>query len=273
MLTALVGVANVCGPTLSSLATNFGLWPLLGKLLAIISDARLGGRADQAVITERLLAISGEDAITVDRKNLPPLTSRLPVRIMILTNELPRLADSSGALANRFVVLTLKQSFLGREDPRLYDHLLRELPGILLWAIAGLQRLTQRGHFVQPDASTEAIGEMRDLSSPVSAFVREYCTVAPGVSVAVQDLYDAFVGWSHSQGIRRPPESNVFGRDLRAAIPGLDSGQRSDDSGRRVRIYKGIDVTLAGQHLAQASRSRNGQHAGPCLSPPGEMYA
>ena len=42
MLTALIGSGHVAGPTLASLGTNFGLSPLLGKPLAIISDARLG---------------------------------------------------------------------------------------------------------------------------------------------------------------------------------------------------------------------------------------
>ncbi len=94
ILSAVIGLANVCGPTLSSLATNFGLWPLVNKQLAVISDARLSGRrADEAVITERLLAISGEDAITIDRKNLQPVTLRLTARFMFLSNELPMLAD------------------------------------------------------------------------------------------------------------------------------------------------------------------------------------
>ena len=47
IIRSLVGPANVGGPTLASLALNFGLWPLVGRSLAIISDARLGGRTDQ----------------------------------------------------------------------------------------------------------------------------------------------------------------------------------------------------------------------------------
>ena len=43
ILTALVGAGNAAGPTLASLGTNFGLSPLLGKPLAVVSDARLGG--------------------------------------------------------------------------------------------------------------------------------------------------------------------------------------------------------------------------------------
>jgi hypothetical protein len=60
VLRELVGVANCSGPTLASLGGNFGLWPLLGKTLAIVSDARLSGRGDTAVVVERLLSVSGE---------------------------------------------------------------------------------------------------------------------------------------------------------------------------------------------------------------------
>jgi putative DNA primase/helicase len=62
ILRALIGAANTAGPTLNSLGNDFGLAPLLGKSLAIISDARFTGK-NAAVITERLLSISGEDAL------------------------------------------------------------------------------------------------------------------------------------------------------------------------------------------------------------------
>jgi putative DNA primase/helicase len=57
-------------------------------------------------VVERLLSITGEDTLTIDRKYREPWTGRLPTRFMILTNELPRFSDSSGALASRFVVST-----------------------------------------------------------------------------------------------------------------------------------------------------------------------
>ena len=68
VLTRLVGIDNAVAPTLAGLGMNFGLAPLIGKRIAIISDARLGARADQHAIAERLLSITGEDAITIDRK-------------------------------------------------------------------------------------------------------------------------------------------------------------------------------------------------------------
>jgi putative DNA primase/helicase len=160
VLRGTIGEANVAGPTLASLATNFGLWPLLGKSVAIVSDARLSGRADQAVVVERLLSISGEDAQTVDRKYAEPVTCKLPCRLMIFSNELPRLVDASGALAGRMILLRLVRSFYGSEDPGLTERLLAERPGILLWAIEGWRRLRERGHFLQPES-----GRTRPTSS------------------------------------------------------------------------------------------------------------
>ncbi len=241
VLTGLVGPVNVAAPPLSSLGQNFGLQPLLGKMLAIISDARLSGRADHAIVIERLLSISGEDAVTVDRKHRDPLTTRLPTRFMLLTNELPRLADPSGALASRFILLTLTKSWYGREDHELTDRLLAELPGVLNWAIDGWVNLQERGHFVQPESSAEAIRDLEELGSPIGAFIRDRCIVQPGQTVECGVLFEAWKLWCAEQGRDRPGTRQSFGRDLRAAVPGLRSKQPRD-GGARTRFYEGIGL-------------------------------
>ena len=54
ILGALIGKRNVCGPTLNSLGGDFGLAPLIGKPLAVISDVRFVGR-NGGIVVERLL--------------------------------------------------------------------------------------------------------------------------------------------------------------------------------------------------------------------------
>lgn len=245
ILTALLGAQNVANPTLCGLMTNFGLWPLIGKAVAIIGDARLSGRSDQAVITERLLSITGEDSLTIDKKNREPVTVRLFSRLMLLTNELPRLADASGALASRFVILRLRQSFLGREDTELERRLLAELPGILIWAIEGWRRLRQQGRFIVPTSSAEAVQELVELSSPVTAFVRERCTIEAGWRVEVGDLFREWQSWCTGQGREHAGNVQTFGRDLTAAYPFITTS-RPRVGGVRVREYRGIGVGNAG---------------------------
>jgi putative DNA primase/helicase len=242
VLTGLLGAQNVVGPTFSSLTTNFGLSPLLGKNLAIISDARLSGRADQAVITERLLAISGEDLLTVDRKNREPISVKLPTRLMILTNELPRLADSSGALTSRLINLLLKTSFYGKEDHALTTDLLGERAGIFLWAVEGLKRLRERGHFCQPQSAEDISARLTELSSPVTAFIEEFCEVGTGVSVAKQALYFSWKQWCENHG-HEPGSTGIFGRNLIAACPDIDTIR--ENKGNRSWMYQGIGLKEA----------------------------
>lgn len=127
VLADLVGRSNMAGPTLAGLATNFGLSTLVGKPLAVISDARLSGR-DNSQVVERLLTISGEDTIDIDRKYRQPWTGKLSTRLMVLSNELPNFGDSSGVIARRFIVLTMTTSWLGKEDTALTGKLAAEMP-------------------------------------------------------------------------------------------------------------------------------------------------
>jgi putative DNA primase/helicase len=241
---ALIGPSNCCGPTLASLATNFGLQSLLGKSAAIISDARLGGRTDGQIVVERLLSISGEDALTIDRKFQEATTAKLSARLMIFSNELPRLGDSSGAMASRFIVLRLVNSFLGHEDHDLGMKLHAELPGILLWAIAGWQRLRERGRFVQPETGAELIDDLEDLNSPIGQFLREECIVGDDYRVARADLYDAYVKWCEAHGRKHVDDQVGFGRQLRAALPSIrDTKPRVE--GRHVRHYVGVGLRAA----------------------------
>ena len=220
VLTHLIGMGNVAGPTTSSLAGPFGLQPLIGKSLAIVSDARFHGE-NVATVIERLLCISGEDALTIDRKHLTSVMMKLPTRFMFLTNEFPRLSDASGALAGRFVILRLTQSFYGKEDKNLTGRLIGELPGILNWAIEGWQHLRARGHFVMPSSVQDAVQEIEDLSSPVSAFVRDACTIGVGHRVSVDSLYTAWKRWCEQEGRQAISTKQTFGRDLAAAVAGV----------------------------------------------------
>ena len=151
---------------------------MIGKPLAVVSDARLNGR-DSSVVVERLLSVSGEDRLTVNRKYREQWTGTLPSRFMLLSNELPQLGDASAAIAGRFITLLLEKSWLGKEDRTLEPEMRGELPGVLNWALDGLARLEEQGEFTRPAGADDAYRALVDLSSPVKAFIRECCTVAP----------------------------------------------------------------------------------------------
>lgn len=248
VLRALVGTESVCSPTLASLGTPFGLAGLIGKTLALLSDVRLGGRADLAAIAENLLRVTGEDSISVGRKFRDDWTGQLAVRFVVFSNEIPALADASGALASRFVLLQTRRSFFGEEDPRLTVKLLDELPGIFVWALAGLDRLNARGHFTQPASSRQAIEQLELLGSPIKAFLAERCVIAPGADVECAMLFDEWRSWCAAQNREHAGTQQIFGRNLAAAAPGIRVVQLRDDLGARRRWYDGIRL----RHLGDA---------------------
>ncbi len=241
VLARLVGPGNVRSPTTSSLAGPFGLQPLIGKSLAIVSDARFSGKDVQTVI-ERLLCISGEDPLTIDRKHITSVTMKLPTRFVFLTKELPRLTDASGALAGRFMMLRLTESFYGREDTALTAKLLTELPGVLNWAIEGWRQLRERGHFVQPSSVEDALRDIEDLSSPVGAFVRARCEVGSGLRVRLDDLYAGWKEWCEADGRISVTTKQTFGRDLTAAVAGITTRVGTAN----LRFYQSIALKGSG---------------------------
>jgi putative DNA primase/helicase len=242
-LGALVGTENVAGPTLSSLSGDFGLAPLLGKTLAVVSDARLNGRGAHVVV-ERLLSISGEDTLTVNRKYREQWTGKLPSRLMLCSNELPQLGDASMAIAGRFVPLLMEHSWYGREDLGLEDALAVERSGILNWALDGLERLGEQGRFTRPDTVDETIRTLQDLASPVAAFVRDRCVRGPNEQVTRDDLYRAWRAWAEDNGHAKSSKT-VFGRDLRAALAGRLRTVQLREGEDRERAYQGIGLREA----------------------------
>lgn len=238
ILKQLVGAGNVAGPTISSLAAPAaeGLWPLIGKSVAIVGDARFAGDGLSTVV-ERLLCISGEDTVTINRKYLPSVTMKLPTRFVFMTNDTPKISDASGALAGRFVVLKFRNSWFGREDLGLDRRLISELPGILHWAIEGWHSLRAMGRFHQPPASMELIEEIEDSLSPVGAFIRDRCAVGADERVYKSTLYDAWRAWCKEQGRDHAGTLPSFGRDLRSAVARL--GTHQDREGR---FYSGVGL-------------------------------
>ncbi|MFI0845913.1 phage/plasmid primase, P4 family [Mesorhizobium sp. IMUNJ 23232] len=240
VLMSLVGDRNACAPAINSLGNPFGLQPLIGKQVAIVSDMRLGRKTDHAALAENLLRISGEDMVTADRKYKEAWTGRLAARFVIITNILPTFADASGALANRFIPLVMTESFCGRENPNLSNQLLLELPGILNWAVAGWKRLKERGYFVPPPAAAEAMADLSDLASPVAAFVREECDLDPQGIVSKLELFDAWRKHGERRGQTHCGTLSTFSRDLLAAFPKEIKPAKPRQSGERVPSYQGI---------------------------------
>lgn len=238
----LLGSKNYCGPSLNQLSQQFGMQSLIGKKLAVVPDARLDNRANRSVITEKLLSIIGEDPQEINRKNKEYWSGILPLRVMILSNELPDFKDDTGVIATRFVILQTINSYLGREDDKLDEKLCGELSGILNWALEGWLRLAERGKFVAP-GDGELNEELSSNASAVKAYAHDRCDFGADYAVSIEAVHNDYRAWCDGRGAQTWADRlpiNQFSGKLKAAFPGQITVSRPRDGGTRKRVFVGI---------------------------------
>ena len=188
------------------------------------------------------MRVTGEDPITINRKFLAAVTGPMPLRVVMMANELPEFIDPTGSFVSRFQLYRFRQSFYSREDPLLTHRLMSERSGILNWALEGLGRLQQRGRFTQPRTSAEELQHLEDLAKPLGAFVRTRCVLEPTSTVETQDLFKAWKDWAAEQEIGGPTSNVDFGRKLRKEGLGIGEGKGElarDPQGQVLRTLHG----------------------------------
>jgi putative DNA primase/helicase len=248
VLTAMTGTENVAAGRLDALAGPFGLEPLIGKSLLAFGDVRWNNSNAQTAI-QRILEISGEDKVTVPRKNRTDWEGTLGVRVMFAGNEVPRFSDPSGAMANRLRIVRFTQSFAGREDSGLTGRLLTELPGIFNWALEGLDRLADSGRFTESARSIQLRQRVGEGGDATSAFAEEYLEAVPGSWCYEDEVMEAYAEWC--ERTRRHRDSSTA-ETLRAAIMDLFPAVTNDKTTRRskrtaigprkVRTFEGLKL-------------------------------
>jgi putative DNA primase/helicase len=219
----LVGENSCAAANLSNFASDFGSSEWVGKSVIIVGDARVGGhRPDMSQIVENLLSISGNDKISINRKYCDRITMRLVSRIVIASNEFPKLTDDSKALSTRFIILQFNNSFLGREDTTLADRLSAELPQIFLWAVKGWERLRKNNKFTEPQGSVDEREELAAILSPVSVFVEDCCEIGTSYSESCSALFESYVKWCEKSNVIATSKT-MFGKRLKEAFPSVKS--------------------------------------------------
>lgn len=222
-LAAMLGNDQVCSTNLRTLCGSFGYQPMLGKLAAFMGDVRTPRYGDLGTALERILQIVGKDSVSINRKNLPILSNiQLCCRFTIALNDFPMLPDYANALEPRLLLLDFPNSYRGIEDRTLKPRLEAEAGNILPWALEGLKRLRLNNRFTSPGSSGKAIDCLRDVISPITTFIKEWCNLGD-TSIALDLVYDAWKMWGSRQGLR-PGTSAQFVNQLGNLYSQLDIG-------------------------------------------------
>jgi putative DNA primase/helicase len=254
-LKKLAGAENYVPLTFSDFSTQFGMEPVIGKSLAVITDAEPGGKVNTRLVMERLKAASGgDDGVTIDRKNQKSWTGDLPARFMIAANSLPAFEDASGAITERLLMLIFTRSFRENPDLTLEPALAKELPGILNWALDGFDRLENQGRFTEPELSKQKRREYgEEIDGGITAFVGDMCELGNDITgepfqvlkaTLAKAYHDYVDGPDFRDGESEHRAGTAFGKKLTGKYPEIGSARPRDKSTGKpgARVYTGIKL-------------------------------
>ena len=224
IMQALVGKEHHASIMLSDLAGDFGLSGLTDKRAIFIPDAHDAGKFERSAAIERIKSITGNDEVSVNRKNKPILSVKIPAKIILVANKHPKFLDEFGALADRELMLVFESSFAKVKDTDLGGKLRGELSGIANWAIAGLRRLRANGNrFTIGERGRKAQQDLAESQSPALRFANE-CLVVTGQKAdfmpldMVYSAYDHWATYTEQMSSRERRNKTDFRCDLMAAL-------------------------------------------------------
>jgi putative DNA primase/helicase len=232
---AMLGPEQCAETSFQSLVGAFGFQPLMGKLVAMIGDAKTPRASESDSALEKILQVTGGDHVTINKKGVSQLAStQLYCRFTFAMNDLPIFTDFSRALEARLNILSFGKSFLGKEDRSLKVRLRREAASgrMTMFALNGLKRLRQNNQFTFPESSKDLTRQYSELSVPTIAFGCECLETesnsekwTEGMWVSKDQVYDVWCAWCKARG-QRCGGREQFGRWLQAAYPEIYTARR-----------------------------------------------
>lgn len=226
ILSELMGEGNCSNVLLQQLSDRFSLSALVGKMANIAPDIS----AKDVLDTSILKALTGHDRIPIEQKFMAAYFAVLYTKLIFSANKLPRINDDSLGLYDRILLLNFPHTY--RENPKpgekkadvhLGEKLRAELPGILNWALEGLQRLMEQQAFTENAASRNAKTTYEVYAAPeetIKSFAARMIVKGNGCRVFSNKTWMAFQSYLQALGfkgkcsIKKKDFSNCLEREL-----------------------------------------------------------
>lgn len=167
---------------------------------------------DRRLAEARVKAVTGQDTVTCRFLYGEFFTYKPTFKLWMAMNHKPIIRGTDRGIWRRIVLIPFTQSFEGREDRELMDDLKSELPGILNWAIEGLQEWRNEG-LGTARVIVEATEEYRKESDILGQWFADCCASSPTGRTPAAEAYTSFRDWCRSFGFREPTQTG-FARGL-----------------------------------------------------------
>lgn len=239
LLTAFLGHENISNQSLYDLTSQrFSVVELHTRLANISPDVG----TDELKRTGIFKALTGGDYVKAEKKGQDLFSFKNYAKLNFACNQLPTSPDESDAFFRRFMVFEFNRVFKEDEaDPNIIEKLTTEdeLSGLLNWALEGLNRLLERGHFKQTKTTEEMRQFYQELANPELSFRNNCLTENSEGMLSKDQMYNAYSNYCKTKGLVSC-NKQTFTTELLKHIY-LEQGQKTID-GSRVRVWLGCDL-------------------------------
>lgn len=234
---SLFGKDSNAGQTPQYLANQrWGIHQLAGKPVNIRHDID----ADRIQKLGVLKEIIDGNPVTAEQKGKDPYTLQPRTRLLFAANRAPKRVREDEAFWNRWLTVVFPKSVPPEEQTdkqELMDQLTAELPGILNWALGGLDRLRENGSFTAEPSPDEVRRRWEQYGSPVERFKATRLVIEHGEAVPKEEVREEFTMFCIENGHEDLTDQELT-REL-TCDPRIGEGQRRID-GDRPRVYTGV---------------------------------
>ena len=226
---------------------DFRLMSLRHSWVNISYDMEKDMRGSEGVFKK----VTAGEVLEDSYKHKDPISFNTRSKLMMACNYFPLVNDTSEGFMRRWLIVELPMHFTRKEkvrpftndrelDPFLEDKLMKELPGIFNWILAGLQRLLKQGEFTLTANHDRLINEFRTANNPLYAFVDENTEYFKGSDeghiVERHAIFLRYAEWADKNKIL-PLPSNRFYSNMRSVFNSL-SIPFDEDSGAWIFYFK-----------------------------------
>jgi putative DNA primase/helicase len=178
--------------------------------------------ADDIQASDVFKAVVDGGAVTARDLYAAPYTLRSRAGHVFLCNTLPGTRDNTLGFWRRVLVLEFKRNFSTHPDEtgqlrtkeEVKADLVKELPGIMLWALHGAVRLLKQGRYTVPDSHQVALDEWRMETDQVAAFVDDACRL-DGAITPLSQVHTEFQRWCELR-LRQKLHDKALAKRLRS---------------------------------------------------------
>lgn len=190
---------------------------LKGARLVTTSETDEGVYLNESLIKQ----LTGGDAITARFLYGKEFEFRPEFKIVMATNHKPRVRGTDTGIWRRLNLVPFTQAIPeDKQDKRLPEKLLTELPGILNWALEGCRQWVEasrgsRSGLPKCEAVRAATAEYRTEQDRLTMFLDDCIYPSPGQTLQAAVFYRIYRAWAQDNGERFPVSSQRFGREMK----------------------------------------------------------